>query len=35
MANAAIDLDTPEDLAALTERFQKPEAAYTTTAGEK
>ena len=31
MANAAIDLDTPEDLAALTERFQGPEAAYTPT----
>lgn len=25
MPNAAIDLDTPEDLAALTERFNKPE----------
>jgi hypothetical protein len=24
MANAAIDLDTPEDLAALTERFKVP-----------
>lgn len=30
MSNASIDLDTPEDLAALTERFQRPEAAYIT-----
>jgi CTP:molybdopterin cytidylyltransferase MocA len=29
MPNAAIDLDTPEDLAALSERFQRPESAYT------
>lgn len=29
MANAAIDLDTPEDLAALTARFQRPETTYT------
>jgi molybdenum cofactor cytidylyltransferase len=35
MSNASIDLDTPEDLAALTERFQKTEAAYTTDVGEK
>jgi molybdenum cofactor cytidylyltransferase len=35
MSNAAIDLDTPEDLAALTERFQRPEAAYTVSVGEK
>jgi molybdenum cofactor cytidylyltransferase len=35
MSNAAIDLDTPEDLAALTERFQRPEAAYTASVGEK
>jgi molybdenum cofactor cytidylyltransferase len=35
MSNAAIDLDTPEDLAALNERFQRPEAAYTTSVGEK
>jgi molybdenum cofactor cytidylyltransferase len=34
MSNASIDLDTPEDLAALTERFQRPEAAYTTIVGE-
>lgn len=26
MANAAIDLDTPEDLALLSERFRRPEA---------
>jgi molybdenum cofactor cytidylyltransferase len=26
MANAAIDLDTPEDLALLTERFQHPDS---------
>jgi molybdenum cofactor cytidylyltransferase len=35
MSNASIDLDTPEDLAALTERFQKTEPAYTTDVGEK
>jgi molybdenum cofactor cytidylyltransferase len=35
MANAAIDLDTPEDLAALNERFQRPQAAYTLTGSEK
>lgn len=34
MSNAAIDLDTPEDLAALNERFQRPEAAYTVSVGE-
>jgi molybdenum cofactor cytidylyltransferase len=28
MANAAVDLDTPEDLARLTERFQRPESTY-------
>lgn len=35
MSNAAIDLDTPEDLAALSQRFQKPEAAYIARVGEK
>lgn len=29
MSNAAIDLDTPEDLAALNARFQRPETPYT------
>jgi molybdenum cofactor cytidylyltransferase len=29
MSNAAIDLDTPEDLAALNERFARPETPYT------
>ncbi len=28
MANAAIDLDTPEDLAALNERFPAAESTY-------
>lgn len=28
MANAAIDLDTPEDLALLTERLRQPESTY-------
>ena len=29
MSNAAIDLDTPEDLVALNERFQKTDSTYT------
>jgi molybdenum cofactor cytidylyltransferase len=28
MANGAIDLDTPEDLAALNERFQRADSTY-------
>ena len=32
MSNAAIDLDTPEDLATLTQRFQRPESTHNSAA---
>lgn len=32
LSNAAIDLDTPEDLAALTQRFQRPESTHSNAA---